>query len=46
MYAKSIQRLGSITKSQQGIALITILMLVALATILAATIAKRQNVHQ
>ena len=42
MYAKSIQRLGSITKSQQGIALITILMLVALATILAATIAKRQ----
>lgn len=31
-----------IIKSQQGIALITILMLVALATILAATIAKRQ----
>jgi len=42
MYSKSTQRLGSIIKSQQGIALITILMLVALATILAATIAKRQ----
>ena len=29
-------------KQQQGIALITILVMVALATILAATIAKRQ----
>ena len=30
-------------RQQQGIALITILMMVALATILAATIAKRQS---
>ncbi len=41
MHSKLTQRLGGIIKSQ-GIALITILMLVALATILAATIAKRQ----
>ena len=34
--------MGQNMKQQQGIALITILMMVALATILAATIAKRQ----